>query len=74
MFTVATDINNQGFERFNKSITANDLDLIVLGSDQKWRGGNVERTAGGGQKVNLLKRALTSFKSETDLIVLFVDR
>ena len=60
--------------RFNSSVAANDLDLLVLGSDQGWRGGNVQKRIGGGQKINLLKRAPASYKSETDLVILFVDR
>ena len=40
----------------------------------EWRGGDIQRYPGGGFKINLIKPVLEQWKSNTDLIVMFVDR
>ena len=39
-----------------------------------WKGGDVVRYPGGGQKINLLKPVVEKWKDEKDLVVMFVDR
>ena len=46
----------------------------VLGLGEKWEGGNVRRFAGGGQKINLLKKELIKHKDNADKIIMFTDR
>lgn len=48
--------------------------LQVLGMGEAWKGGDVGRSIGGGQKVRLLKEAMESQADQDDLVVLFVDR
>ena len=46
----------------------------VLGMGDAWKGGDVGRSIGGGQKVRLLKEAMEALADQEDLIVLSVDR
>ena len=46
----------------------------VVGMGREWRGGDVVRLPGGGQKVNLLKPVVEEWKEREDLVVMFVDR
>lgn len=46
----------------------------VLGLGEEWKGGDVARTVGGGQKVRWLKNELQKHASKEELIILFVDR
>ena len=39
-----------------------------------WKGGDVGRSIGGGQKVRLLKEAMEGLTDQEDVVVLFVDR
>jgi hypothetical protein len=48
--------------------------LQVLGLGEKWEGGDVRSRAGGGHKINLLKKELLEHKDDPDKIVLFTDR
>ena len=41
---------------------------------EKWRGGDMKRSAGGGQKVNILIRELDKYKNDNTTILLFTDR
>ncbi|XP_054159305.1 procollagen-lysine,2-oxoglutarate 5-dioxygenase-like [Oppia nitens] len=70
--TVATHITD-GFVRFNRSVNTYGLKLEILGLNQKWLGGNVATSPGGGHKVNLLKSFVNNFKNDKNLIILFVD-
>ncbi|KRZ19517.1 Procollagen-lysine,2-oxoglutarate 5-dioxygenase 3 [Trichinella pseudospiralis] len=45
----------------------------VLGLNTPWYGGDVKNTVGGGQKVRLLRDALTEFKHDGNAIILFID-
>uniref|UniRef100_A0A3Q2FXS1 procollagen-lysine 5-dioxygenase n=1 Tax=Cyprinodon variegatus TaxID=28743 RepID=A0A3Q2FXS1_CYPVA len=60
-----------GFIRFMQ--TANYFNYTVLGMGETWKGGEVGRSIGGGQKVRLLKEAMESLGDQEDLVVLFVD-
>lgn len=46
----------------------------VLGMGETWKGGDVGRSIGGGQKVRLLKEAMENLADQEDLVILFVDR
>lgn len=46
----------------------------VLGKNEPWKGGDVGRSIGGGQKVRLLKESMESLADQEDLVVLSVDR
>ncbi|XP_024936898.1 procollagen-lysine,2-oxoglutarate 5-dioxygenase 1 isoform X1 [Cephus cinctus] len=74
IFTVATN-ETEGFKRFTRSVRANGLvdNLKVLGLGKTWKGGDVKKFAGGGQKINLFKEALEEYKDDTERIVLFTD-
>ena len=41
---------------------------------QDWKGGDVVRYPGGGQKVNLLKPVVEQWKDEKNTVIMFVDR
>lgn len=41
---------------------------------EMWKGGDVGRSIGGGQKVRLLKEAMENLAAQEDLVILFVDR
>lgn len=74
VFTVATN-ETEGFRRYVRSAEVFGLDknLQILGKGEPWRGGDVKRWAGGGQKVNLLKKAVDKLKGDDAKIVLFTD-
>ncbi|TGZ56002.1 hypothetical protein CRM22_010250 [Opisthorchis felineus] len=72
VLTVATE-SNDALERFLRSARNNEFDVKVLGLGQAWNGGDVSRSIGGGQKIRLLKEELRNYKSDTDLLILFVD-
>lgn len=46
----------------------------MLGLGEKWKGGDVRSHAGGGHKVNLLKKELLEHKDDTGKIIMFTDR
>uniref|UniRef100_A0A8C2GPE9 procollagen-lysine 5-dioxygenase n=1 Tax=Cyprinus carpio TaxID=7962 RepID=A0A8C2GPE9_CYPCA len=70
VLTVATQ-ETDGFHRFMQS--ANYFKFNVLGMGEEWKGGDVGRSIGGGQKVRLLKEAMESLADQEDFVVLFVD-
>ncbi|KAF7239300.1 Procollagen-lysine,2-oxoglutarate 5-dioxygenase 1 [Varanus komodoensis] len=72
VFTVATK-ETEGFRRFQRSAQFFNYTLKVLGSGQEWHGGDDEKSAGGGQKIRLLKSALEEYADEEDLVILFTD-
>ncbi|THD23896.1 Procollagen-lysine 2-oxoglutarate 5-dioxygenase [Fasciola hepatica] len=71
VITVATE-RNDAFERFMRSAEIYGYDVKVLGMGSTWRGGDVAKSVGGGQKVRLLKEELED-KRNGDLLILFVD-
>lgn len=48
--------------------------IQVLGLGEEWKGGDVARTVGGGQKVRWLKKELLKHSEEKDMVIMFVDR
>ncbi|KAM8794224.1 multifunctional procollagen lysine hydroxylase and glycosyltransferase LH3-like [Eudromia elegans] len=72
VFTVATE-PTEGYGRFLRSAARFGYGVQTLGLGQPWRGGDVARTVGGGQKVRWLRAALEPLGDREDLVVLFVD-
>ncbi|KAM3857390.1 multifunctional procollagen lysine hydroxylase and glycosyltransferase LH3 [Diretmus argenteus] len=72
VITAATE-ETDGFKRFMRTAREFNYTVKVLGLGEEWKGGDVARTVGGGQKVRWLKRELIKHSDEHELIVLFVD-
>ncbi|KAL7675333.1 hypothetical protein ACOME3_001596 [Neoechinorhynchus agilis] len=72
VFTVATD-ETDGFELLRESLDFYDYDYKVFGLNEKWKGGDVKTSVGGGQKINILKRHLNEIKSVNETLVLYTD-
>lgn len=69
-FTVATERTPE-LERLLDSGRRYGLDIAPLGLGQVWRGGDVAKGPGGGQKINLLRPALRGLPPAQP--VLFID-
>ncbi|KAA0704961.1 Procollagen-lysine,2-oxoglutarate 5-dioxygenase 2 [Triplophysa tibetana] len=72
VLTVATE-ETDGYLRFLLSANYFNYTVKVLGMGETWKGGDVGRSIGGGQKVRLLKEAMESLADQEDLVVLSVD-
>ncbi|XP_034428792.1 procollagen-lysine,2-oxoglutarate 5-dioxygenase 2 isoform X1 [Hippoglossus hippoglossus] len=72
VLTVATQ-ETDGFLRFMQSANYFNYTVKVLGMGEAWKGGDVGRSIGGGQKVRLLKEAMEALADQEDLVVLSVD-
>lgn len=72
IITVATD-DNDGYERFINSARIYQLPVKTLGMGEEWKGGDMNRYPGGGQKLNLLKKHLNENEYEDNHIILFTD-
>lgn len=72
VITAATE-ETDGFHRFMKTATQFNYTVKVLGLGEEWRGGDVAKTVGGGQKVRWLKKELLKHKDDIDKVILFVD-
>ncbi|XP_060949665.1 procollagen-lysine,2-oxoglutarate 5-dioxygenase 2 [Limanda limanda] len=72
VLTVATQ-ETDGFLRFMQSANYFNYTVKVLGMGEMWKGGDVGRSIGGGQKVRLLKEAMEALADQEDLVVLSVD-
>ncbi|XP_047424302.1 procollagen-lysine,2-oxoglutarate 5-dioxygenase 2 isoform X2 [Mugil cephalus] len=72
VLTVATE-ETDGFLRFMQSANYFSYTVKVLGMGEAWKGGDVGRSIGGGQKVKLLKEAMEALADQEDLVVLSVD-
>lgn len=75
VFTIASN-ETDGFQRYLRSVEIYGFrdNLKILGLGQPWRGGNVTYYAGGGYKINLLKKALEDYRNDEKKIILFTDR
>lgn len=63
-----------GFKRYMRSAKVYNFDNVeVLGLGKTWQGGDMQR-AGGGYKINLLRKLLAKHKNDADKIILFTDR
>lgn len=70
-FTVGTDVSKT--EKLLKSAQKNNIQIINLGENVTWRGGNISEGTGGGQKINLLFNYLENKYINDEDIILFVD-
>uniref|UniRef100_A0A1L8E427 procollagen-lysine 5-dioxygenase n=1 Tax=Nyssomyia neivai TaxID=330878 RepID=A0A1L8E427_9DIPT len=71
VFTVASD-PVEGYVRYFKSANFYGIDVQTLGMGEKWKGGDMNY-AGGGYKINLLRKAMEPYKKDKDKIVIFTD-
>uniref|UniRef100_A0A7N9AMV3 procollagen-lysine 5-dioxygenase n=1 Tax=Mastacembelus armatus TaxID=205130 RepID=A0A7N9AMV3_9TELE len=72
VITAATE-ETDGFSRFMRTAKEFNYTVKVLGLGQDWKGGDVARTVGGGQKVRWLKKELIKHSEKKDMVVMFVD-
>ncbi|CAI5791219.1 multifunctional procollagen lysine hydroxylase and glycosyltransferase LH3 [Podarcis lilfordi] len=72
VLTAATD-ETEGYQRFLRTAKYFNYTVKTLGLGEDWKGGDVARTVGGGQKVRWLKAEMKKHANEEDLIVMFVD-
>uniref|UniRef100_A0A7N8XRW8 procollagen-lysine 5-dioxygenase n=1 Tax=Mastacembelus armatus TaxID=205130 RepID=A0A7N8XRW8_9TELE len=72
VLTVATE-ETDGFLRFMQAANYFNYNVTVLGMGEAWKGGDVGRSIGGGQKIRLLKEAMEALADQEDLVVLSVD-
>ncbi|KAF7213791.1 procollagen-lysine,2-oxoglutarate 5-dioxygenase 2 isoform X2 [Nothobranchius furzeri] len=72
VLTVATE-ETDGFHRFMQTAHYFNYTVKVLGMGEPWKGGDVGRSIGGGQKVRLLKSTMEILADQEDLVILFVD-
>ncbi|XP_053715986.1 multifunctional procollagen lysine hydroxylase and glycosyltransferase LH3 [Synchiropus splendidus] len=72
VITAATE-ETDGFKRFMRTAKEFNYTVKVLGLGEDWKGGDIARTVGGGQKVRWLKKELLKHADKEDLLILFVD-
>uniref|UniRef100_A0A671PF76 Procollagen-lysine,2-oxoglutarate 5-dioxygenase 3-like n=1 Tax=Sinocyclocheilus anshuiensis TaxID=1608454 RepID=A0A671PF76_9TELE len=72
VITAATEVND-GYLRFMRTIRQFNYTVQVLGLGEEWKGGDVARTVGGGQKVRWLKKELEKHKDKQNMVIMFVD-
>ncbi|XP_042328961.1 multifunctional procollagen lysine hydroxylase and glycosyltransferase LH3 isoform X3 [Sceloporus undulatus] len=72
VLTAATE-ETEGYQRFLRTAKYFNYTVKTLGLGEDWKGGDVARTVGGGQKVRWLKAEMKKYANEEDLIVMFVD-
>ncbi|XP_054991042.1 multifunctional procollagen lysine hydroxylase and glycosyltransferase LH3 isoform X2 [Sorex araneus] len=72
VITVAT-AETEGYRRFLRSAEYFNYTVQTLGLGQEWRGGDVARTVGGGQKVRWLKKEMEKYADRDDMVIMFVD-
>ncbi|XP_039269042.2 procollagen-lysine,2-oxoglutarate 5-dioxygenase 1-like [Styela clava] len=70
--TVATE-QNDGYKRFMHTAKYFKHDVLVLGMNEKWLGGDLVNSVGGGQKVLFLQEGLRKYKDSEDLVIMFTD-
>lgn len=72
VITVAT-AETEGYRRFLRSAEFFNYTVRTLGLGEEWRGGDVARTVGGGQKVRWLKKEMEKYADQEDMVIMFVD-
>ncbi|XP_058874995.1 multifunctional procollagen lysine hydroxylase and glycosyltransferase LH3 [Acipenser ruthenus] len=72
VITAATR-ETDGFKRFMRTARQFNYTVKVLGLGEDWKGGDVARTVGGGQKVRWLKEEMEQHAERDELVVMFVD-
>jgi GR25 family glycosyltransferase involved in LPS biosynthesis len=68
VLATGTDMTD-GLERFIKSCKVYGLKHEIMGLGRKWKGGNMAKGPGGGQKINLLKETIEKIDDEKILLV-----
>uniref|UniRef100_A0A672KYD4 Procollagen-lysine, 2-oxoglutarate 5-dioxygenase 3 n=1 Tax=Sinocyclocheilus grahami TaxID=75366 RepID=A0A672KYD4_SINGR len=69
VITAATEVND-GYLRFMRTIRQFNYTVQVLGLGEEWKGGDVARTVGGGQKVRWLKKELEKHKDKQNTLLM----
>uniref|UniRef100_A0A8C2E9H7 procollagen-lysine 5-dioxygenase n=1 Tax=Cyprinus carpio TaxID=7962 RepID=A0A8C2E9H7_CYPCA len=72
VITAATEVTD-GYLRFMRTIRQFNYTVQVLGLGEEWKGGDVARTVGGGQKVRWLKKEVEKHKDKQNTVIMFVD-
>ncbi|XP_044855947.1 multifunctional procollagen lysine hydroxylase and glycosyltransferase LH3 isoform X2 [Mauremys mutica] len=72
LITAATE-QTEGYARFLRTARHFNYTVKTLGLGEPWRGGDVARTVGGGQKVRWLKEEMAKHAEREELVVMFVD-
>ncbi|XP_053860889.1 multifunctional procollagen lysine hydroxylase and glycosyltransferase LH3 [Malaclemys terrapin pileata] len=72
LITAATE-QTEGYERFLRTARYFNYTVKTLGLGEEWRGGDVARTVGGGQKVRWLKEEMAKHAEHEELVIMFVD-
>jgi GR25 family glycosyltransferase involved in LPS biosynthesis len=74
--TVATE-DNENLKRFKKSCEYYNVPYLILGMGDTWQSGRAENGVllepGGAQKINYLKKELSTWENLEDHIVMFTD-
>ena len=70
--TVATEATD-GYMRYIRSLAEYNYTYETYGMGNEWRGGNVKRNTGGGQKINILLQELAKYRYDENLIIVFTD-
>lgn len=70
VITVATDYNDS-CKRYKESCIRYGVNPVILGLGEKWKGGDMAKGPGGGQKVNYLKKYLENVKENK--LIIFTD-
>uniref|UniRef100_A0A8C2CB90 PLOD1-3-like GT domain-containing protein n=1 Tax=Cyprinus carpio TaxID=7962 RepID=A0A8C2CB90_CYPCA len=71
VITAATEVND-GYLRFMRTIRQFNYTVQVLGLGEEWKGGDVARTVGGGQKVRWLKKEVEKHKDKQNTFYIFL--
>ncbi|XP_044529255.1 multifunctional procollagen lysine hydroxylase and glycosyltransferase LH3 isoform X3 [Gracilinanus agilis] len=72
VITAATE-ETEGYLRFLQSAKFFNYTVQTLGLGEEWKGGDVARTVGGGQKVRWLKKEMEKYAERKDMVIMFVD-
>lgn len=70
--TVATE-RTDGYNRFMHTAEYFNHDVLVLGMDEKWEGGDLMVSVGGGQKIHFLREGIKKYKDSEDVVLMFTD-
>ena len=60
---VATDTEHVGFKRLKATALRYGIELHALGHKGEWKGGDMDKGTGGGQKINLLRKFFRNMKN-----------
>ncbi|KXJ12688.1 Procollagen-lysine,2-oxoglutarate 5-dioxygenase 3 [Exaiptasia diaphana] len=72
VLTIATE-ETDGYKRFMRSCRHYNLSVRVIGMNEEWRGGDVQRDPGGGHKINMMKKVIGEYKNKNNLVLMFSD-